>query len=70
MSTVHSVSEVIRGRMSPAAVWIANESDSVQWCRRRYMTASRAPFPDSSASDPSGLKIRRRATYAGVLGLG
>jgi hypothetical protein len=26
------------------------------------MIASRAPFPDSSASDPSGLKIRRLAT--------
>ena len=26
------------------------------------MIASRAPLPDSSASDPSGLKIRRCAT--------
>jgi hypothetical protein len=27
--------------------------------------ASRAPFPDSSASDPSGLKIRSDATKPG-----
>ena len=30
--------------------------------RRRYRIASRAPLPDSSASEPSGLKIRSRAT--------
>ena len=62
MSTVHSVCEVIRGEIAPAAVWIRNESASVQSWRRRYMTASRAPLPDSSASEPSGLKIRSRAT--------
>ena len=62
MSTVHVVSPVIVGRISPAAVSIENVSDSVQPRRRRYMIASRAPLPDSSASDPSGLKICRRAT--------
>ena len=39
-----------------------NESRSVQPLRRRYMTASRTPLPDSSASEPSGLKMRSRAT--------
>ena len=34
-----------------------------RWCR--YMSASRAPLPDSSASLPSGLKIRSRATKPG-----
>ena len=33
--------------------------------RRRYRIASRAPLPDSSASEPSGLKIRSRATKPG-----
>ena len=32
------------------------------------MIASRAPLPDSSASDPSGLKMRRRATKPGASG--
>ena len=32
------------------------------------MIASRAPLPDSSASDPSGLKIRSRATNPGASG--
>ena len=33
------------------------------------MIASRAPLPDSSASDPSGLKIRSRATNPGSSGV-
>ena len=36
--------------------------------RRRYRIASRAPLPDSSASEPSGLKIRSRATKPGSSG--
>ena len=32
------------------------------------MTASRTPLPDSSASEPSGLKIRRRGHEAALLG--
>jgi hypothetical protein len=52
----------MRGRISPAAVSIENSSLSVQPRWRRYMIASRAPLPDSSASDPSGLKMRRLAT--------
>ena len=43
---------------------------SVQPARRRYMIASRAPLPDSSASEPSGLKIRSRATKPALVGLG
>ena len=62
MSIVQVVGPVMRGRISPAAVLIENESLSVQPRRRRYMTASRAPLPDSSASEPSGLKIRSFAT--------
>ena len=42
---------------------------SVQPLRRRYRIASRAPLPDSSASLPSGLKIRSRATKPGSSGL-
>ena len=53
---------MIRGRTSPAAVEIENVSLSVQPARRRYITASRTPLPDSSASEPSGLKILRSAT--------
>ena len=53
---------MIVGRISPAAVWIENVSASVQPRWRRYMIAWRAPLPDSSASEPSGLKMRRRAT--------
>jgi hypothetical protein len=34
--------------------------------RRRYRTASRAPLPESSASEPSGLKMRNRATKPGA----
>ena len=56
----------IVGLISPAAVWIENSSRSVQPERRRYMAASRAPLPDSSASEPSGLKIRSRATNPGA----
>ena len=69
MSTRQVCGPVIRGRISPAAVWIENSSLSVQR-RRRYMIASRAPLPDSSASVPSGLKILRSATCAGILRAG
>ena len=62
MSIVQVVGPVIRGRISPAAVMIENVSLSVQPWRRRYITASRAPLPDSSASEPSGLKMRSAAT--------
>ena len=55
MSTMQLVSPVIVGRSSPAMVWIEKVSASVQPRCRRYMIASRAPLPDSSASDPSGL---------------
>ena len=54
MSIVQS-SPSMRGRISPAAVLSENESCSVQPLRRRYIAASRTPFPDSSASEPSGL---------------
>ena len=66
MSTRQVVGPRIVGRISPAAVWIENWSWSVQPARRRYMIASRAPLPDSSASDPSGLKMRSRATKPGA----
>ena len=62
MSTVQVVGPVMRGRTSPAAVRSEKVSESVQPERRRYMTASRTPLPDSSASEPSGLKMRREAT--------
>ncbi len=62
MSTRQVVGPVIVGRISPAIVWMLNVSESVQPERRRYMIASRAPLPDSSASLPSGLKMRRLAT--------
>ncbi len=65
ISTEQVRSEVIVGVIGPATVPIENVSSSVQPCRRRYRIASRAPFPDSSASDPSGLKIRSEATKAG-----
>jgi hypothetical protein len=68
MSTVQVVSPVMVGRISPAAVWIENCRASVQPARRRYRMASRAPLPESSASDPSGLKIRSRATNPGSSG--
>ena len=61
-------SPVMRGRTSPAAVEIENVSESVQPLRRRYITASRTPLPDSSASDPSGLKIRSVGHEAALLG--
>ena len=64
MSTVQVRSPVMRGRTSPAAVETEKVSCSVQPLRRRYMTASRTPLPDSSASEPSGLKMRRSATKA------
>ena len=57
---------VIVGVTSPALVMIEKVSASVHPCERRYRTASRAPLPESSASDPSGLKIRSSATCAGV----
>ena len=62
MSTVHVSGPVIRGRTSPAAVEIEKLSESAQPLRRRYITASRTPLPDSSASEPSGLKILSAAT--------
>ena len=66
MSTAQVSGPVIRGRIGPAGVLIANSSESV-WPRwRRYMIAWRAPLPESSASEPSGLKIRRSATNPGV----
>ena len=65
ISSVHSRSDLIVGVIGPALVRIVNSSASVQPDRRRYMTASRAPFPESSASEPSGLKIRSSATYSG-----
>ena len=54
------------GGSRPAAVWIEKLSASVQPRRRRYRIASRAPLPDSSASEPSGLKIRRSRDEARV----
>ena len=68
MSTRQVVSPVIVGRISPAAVSIEKVSESVQPRRRRYRIASRAPFPESSASEPSGLKMRRVATKPRVFG--
>ena len=65
MSTVQRVSDSMRGRSSPATVWMENSRASVHPRRCRYMIASRAPLPESSASEPSGLKIRRRATNPG-----
>ena len=65
MSSVHVSGPVMCGRISPAPVWIEKRSESVQPLRRRYMTASRAPLPDSPDSEPSGLKMRRRATKPG-----
>ena len=43
-------------------------SSGVQPLRRRYMTASRAPLPERSDSEPSGLKIRSCATHPGSFG--
>jgi hypothetical protein len=54
MSSVQS-SPSMRGRTSPATVRTEKLSSSVQPLRRRYITASRTPLPDSSASEPSGL---------------
>jgi len=68
MSTRHVVGPVIVGRISPAAVSIEKTSESVQPWRRRYMIASRAPLPDSSASEPSGLKIFSDATKPACVG--
>ena len=65
MSTVQVCGRVIRARTSPAAVETENESESAQPWRRRYIAASRTPLPDSSASEPSGLKIRSDATKPG-----
>ena len=55
MSVRHVRSPVIVVRISPATVWIEEVSDCVQPCSRRYSSAWRAPLPDSSASEPSGL---------------
>ncbi len=52
------------GVISPAAVRIVKVSRPVHPARRRYSTASRAPLPESSASEPSGLKMRSSATWA------
>ncbi len=68
MSSVQVSLPVMCGRISPAAVWIEKRSESVQPLRRRYMTASRAPLPDSPDSEPSGLKMRRCATKPGSSG--
>ncbi len=68
MSSVQVSGPVMCGRISPAPVWIEKRSASVQPLRRRNMHASRAPLPDSPASEPSGLKIRRRATKPGASG--
>ena len=68
MSSVQVSGPVMCGRISPAPVWIEKRSVSVQPWRRRYMTASRAPLPDSPDSEPSGLKIRSRATKPGSSG--
>ena len=65
MSIVQVVGPVIVGRISPALVVIENVSVRARSWRRRYSTASRAPLPDSSASDPSGLKMRNAATKPG-----
>ena len=70
MSTRQLVADRIVGRISPATVWIENWSRSVQPRWRRYRIASRAPLPLSSASEPSGLKIRSRATKPGSSGGG
>ena len=54
---------VIVGVTSPAAVTIANVVRlGPARARAGRATASRAPLPESSASDPSGLKIRSSAT--------
>ncbi len=55
MSTEQVSGPVIVGWISPAIVRIEKRSLSVHPRLRRYMIASRAPFPDSSASEPSGL---------------
>ena len=68
MSSVQVSGPVMWGRISPAPVWIEKRSDVAQPWRRRYMTASRAPLPDRPDSEPSGLKIRRRATKPGSSG--
>jgi hypothetical protein len=65
MSTVQVVGEVIVALISPASVLIENVFCSLQRWRLRYRIASRAPLPESSASEPSGLKIRRLATNPG-----
>ena len=68
MSTVQVVGEVIWARISPATVLIENRFCSVQRRRLRNRIASRAPFPESSASEPSGLKTRMLATNPGSSG--
>ncbi len=62
IATLQVVAPVTRGRIGPDGVRIANSSRSVWPRRRRYMIASREPFPESPDSEPSGLKIRRLAT--------
>ena len=60
MSMEQSSRASIRGLISPAAVRTENESCSVQPCLRRYITASRTPLPDSSASSRPGCRSRPR----------
>ena len=55
--------DLARGGLDRERVGVASSR-----ARRRYRIASRAPLPDSSASEPSGLKIRRRATKPGSSG--
>ena len=68
MSTLQVVGLVIVGRISPAWVWMLNVSGVRPAAASKVRIASRAPLPDSSASLPSGLKIRRRATKPGSSG--
>ena len=60
------VGEVIAGRISPAAVWIEKRVAGPSILAGAGTGPPRGPrCPDSSASEPSGLKIRRRATKPG-----
>ena len=65
MASVAVSGEVMVGRISPALVSIENSLWSVQPALCRYRAACLAPLPESSASDPSGLKIRSSATWRG-----
>ena len=69
MSTVQVVGpRDPRPHLAGGRLEIENVSESAQPWRRRYITASRTPLPDSSASEPSGLKIRsaRRSPRSSV----